>query len=280
MSVPNLQFNLKNETLFEVKWSELLQDDRFTLLYGIDDETGKMIYGHSSDPQSVINHLEQLEGVESVTLFVPQETDWEKVWEEHAPTYNKEKKAAEIDLKSLSKNTRVHTIYLKPGPGFGDLSHPTTRLVLKLMSERVEGKNVVDIGSGSGILSLCALGLGARHVVGIDIDPQANAHATLNAVLNNFESEIAFLEPDAWAQYFPKEQNIFLMNMIRSEQIQAWESLKSKGALTGEMITSGILNEERGVYIKQCKERGWKLLEEISEGEWRGFRFKIDFLRN
>ncbi len=79
------------------------------------------------------------------------------------------------------------TLLLKPGPGFGDLSHPTTSLMLKLMKlnlASMQAGAVLDVGSGSGILALAASLLGSGDVAGIDIDREANRHARKNARLN------------------------------------------------------------------------------------------------
>ncbi len=108
------------------------------------------------------------------------EIDWEKQWEMHAIGFKKGVLTLPI--------AGFGDIYLKPGPGFGDLSHPTTRLALKLMPEYVKEKEVIDIGCGSGILSLAASAMGAKNVIGIDIDLGAIRHSIENQKLNKMEN--------------------------------------------------------------------------------------------
>ncbi len=93
---------------------------------------------------------------------------WTQQWELFAPNFKNGK--AHIE-------TPGGTIRLFPGPGFGDFSHPTTRLTLHLMRPYVKNESVIDIGCGSGILSFGAAAMGAKSVYGYDIDEEAVAHA-------------------------------------------------------------------------------------------------------
>ena len=80
-------------------------------------------------------------------------------------------------------------VKIEPGPGFGDASHPTTLLTLQLISRLVAGRDILDIGCGSGILSLSALALNAASVIGYDIAFEAILHSIQNAKLNGRSCE-------------------------------------------------------------------------------------------
>lgn len=87
-------------------------------------------------------------------------------------------------------------ISIDPGLAFGTGSHPTTRLMLRWLARTLEpGESVLDYGCGSGILAIVAARLGARHVVGVDIDPQALTAARDNASKN--QAAVEFFTPDA-----------------------------------------------------------------------------------
>lgn len=192
------------------------------------------------------------------------EINWHDQWAEHA--YGFKDGYAHIILRELGIDS-PEKILLAPGPGFGDLSHPTTRLVLTMMPSHVADKTVLDVGCGSGILSLAAAKLQAKSVFGIDIDPDAVAHAQANSALNHLTDICQF------ATSAKKPAQILLMNMIRSEQKQAFTSLPEACRYFEIAITSGILKEDRDKYLEQTKEWGWKLLYEKKKAGWLGFCF-------
>src|SRR5882724_9121804 len=111
------------------------------------------------------------------------EIDWEQQWAQFSPGFRDGR--AHIRLGSA-------TLQLKAGAGFGDFSHPTTRLVLDLMAPLVKDKIVFDIGCGSGILSIAALLLGAKQAYGIDIEEEAIKHSQENAAVNQVEARAIF----------------------------------------------------------------------------------------
>ncbi len=188
--------------------------------------------------------------------------DWEKQWELFAENFHDGK--AHIDLSRFGKNK---TLLLYPGAGFGDLSHPTTHLMLEMMQNRIRGESIVDIGTGSGILSLAALLLGASHAIGIDIDPEAIAHAQKNSYLNNLEGQSQFLLN--CPQNLPP--SVFLMNMIYPEQREVNPTQFIPHAKL--WIVSGILKQQKETYLKQTRAWNWTPLEERQRGEWLSWTF-------
>jgi ribosomal protein L11 methyltransferase len=189
---------------------------------------------------------------------------WEKQWELFAPNFKNGK--AHIDLTPYGC---AETLQLYPGPGFGDLSHPTTRIVLKLMQPYIKDQAVLDIGCGSGILSLAAAAMGASHIDGYDIDPEAVEHAKKNATLSRFQKKIHFsTKPPA------KIPSVLLMNMISSEQAQAWSVIEDRVPSIAILITSGILEENADEYLEWRLRQGWKMKKKLTEKDWTGFVLK------
>lgn len=178
---------------------------------------------------------------------------WEEQWALFAENFYDGKAHISIEEK---------TLLLLPGAGFGDLSHPTTRLMIQLMKGRIEGNAVVDIGSGSGILTLAALMMGAKSAIGIDIDDKAIQHARKNAKLNQLKAQ--------FGKKVPKQKRaIFLMNMIFSEQ----KSVEPSQYKPDLWITSGILESQVPLYLEKTSTWGWHLVTTAQESEWCGFIF-------
>ncbi len=189
--------------------------------------------------------------------------NWEEQWALHGKGYCKG--FLRVSLQEYAQHAN-RELLLKPGPGFGDLSHPTTRFVLKLMESYVKGVDVIDLGSGSGILSLAACGMGAKRVWGIDIDPQAIEHASVNAVHNNMSDKVSFsLHPPSLSGRYT-----LLMNMIYSEQIIAWASLGILQDQVDWIVISGLLIEQKELYLNLCAQWHWELKDELQEDGWLG----------
>lgn len=191
------------------------------------------------------------------------EIDWHQQWADFAPHFYEG--IAHLDLFGIQ-------LLLRPGAGFGDLSHPTTRLIISSMPSLVTGKIIFDIGSGSGILSCAAVLLGAKRAFGIEIDREAIKHAQENAKLNHLEQQVHFSQKLDLARV-PIEDSVILMNMIESEQQTAWDSLRGLHSIKAFILSSGILTADKSHYLERVSKWGWTLEEEKEEGDWSAFIF-------
>jgi len=185
-----------------------------------------------------------------------QNINWNEQWALHAPYFDNG-----IARVPLSKKQEI---ILKPGPGFGDFSHPTTQLMIHLMTPYILKAAIYDIGCGSGILSLAALKLGAKTAIGVDIDPEAVEHAKENARLNKLSAHFSLKRQEVPC-------DIVLMNMIFSEQKLAWKTHQRPAKW---IVTSGILNEQKEAYLEQARLWNWELVEERSKEGWLALLFK------
>lgn len=186
----------------------------------------------------------------------PNEVDWEKQWADFSQNYHDGKAHIEVGDQVLE---------LFPGAGFGDLSHPTTALMLEMLESKVPNEHVLDVGSGSGILTLASLLLNAKSAHGIDIDEEALEHAKKNAALNKLHATFSKNIP------LQMKKSIFLMNMIFPEQKEfSPEKLNSMAKL---WIVSGIMTKEREDYLNQAKQWNWILTHEFLNSDWLGFIF-------
>lgn len=203
------------------------------------------------------------------SAFISDQIDWEAQWRDFSPCF----KEGLFHLDFAEWGEPI-TLLLKPGPGFGDLSHPTTRLMMQMMMKEkalILKSHVLDVGSGSGVLALTAALLGSKEVFGIDIDAAANRHALANAHLNHLK--VRFVKPGKQGFETPPKQRLILINMIFQEQKVAMQHLpiSTEGAYC---FSSGILEEQKSSYIAWMQELGFEVLETLQEGEWLGFIFR------
>ena len=268
-------FSVNPDASADDAWLEL-ETIGVEVLYSNEDlHTGNEIVGNLPDNLTVEMVLAQCQTISEIQPFKLPDIDWSSQWATHGLDYHDGYVHVDLCRFGCSEEqvSQWNPLRLESGPGFGDLSHPTTRLVLRLMHQSVQGQNVIDIGCGSGVLALGAIAMGAKTVVGIDIDEEALKHAQHNAELNDMHDCITFALPQDYRKNAVLGNVVVLMNMIRSEQQVAWASLPQLHQLPGEAIVSGVLEEERDLYCEQCRLWGWALLEEIEEEGWLGFRF-------
>ncbi len=224
-----------------------------------DDSLGEIFIGGMSESNLPIAKLKH--SILSEEKIV-QQVDWNDQWAQFAEDFREGK--AHIDLTRFGGEG---DLLLTPGAGFGDLSHPTTYLMLDLMQGKVEGESVLDIGCGSGILTLAALKLGAREALGIDIDEEAIQHAQENGALNNL--------PAKFSKTFELlGKHLILLNMILPEQKEVMKDRKRLNLLAKLWIVSGILEEQEVEYMKTTQNWGWHLFERKERNGWLGFVFK------
>jgi len=260
--------HLNTKADLDTVWQEL-ELLGVAILYSDEDENGqKIIYANLQD-EAILNDQAD---IDHFTPFVLPAIDWEQQFKDHGMNFYEG--YVHVDLKEFGcQNPKFNPIKIKPGPGFGDLSHPTTRLVLKLMNGKVFEKDVLDIGCGSGILSLAAISMGAASCFGVDIDDEAITHSILNSDLNGLSGNIHFGKSVDYKPNNPHKPLLVLMNMVQSEQVEAYLSLKQMHQIQGSCLISGILKKDVSHYMSFAKANNWTLNSMIEEDGWLGLHF-------
>lgn len=243
---------------------QALEAAGFSLLYSSEDPSGDSEIYAVYHPKI---EAAQFPFVKEAIIGDLPEIDWEAQWESHGANFKEGYVHVDLHPYGYPK-----IIKLQPGPGFGDLSHPTTHLVLEMMPGVVEGKKVIDVGSGSGILSFAAEAMGASSVTGIDIDPEAIQHANDNARLNSSNALFCLPGKELFAD---SDEYVILINMIQSEQIEAWKALQIPAGKQIAVLASGILNEGKDEYLKLTQQWGLRAVDAFSKEGWVGFRLTV-----
>ena len=157
---------------------------------------------------------------------------------------------------------------LDPGMAFGTGSHATTRMCLELMD--VEGKDVIDVGCGSGILGIAAKICGAKSVYMCDIDEQAVEFARQNAELNYVDAVIEradLLEGDRQADFI-------FANITADILMRFSKSIGKHLRKDGIIVLSGIIDTREDEVVQCYRDAGYEIIERQSIDDWRGFKLK------
>lgn len=160
-----------------------------------------------------------------------------------------------------------HQIIIDPQMSFGTGHHATTRLVIQMMRTLpFEGKTVLDMGSGTGILSFLAASMGATEVLGIDIDPRSVENAEDNKKYNPSDN-VSFIE-GTHANIPSRKFDIILSNITRNINRDLLPYLVTHLEKEGYMILAGFLNFDLEDMVNRCRELGMKLVRNAHEQEW------------
>ena len=140
--------------------------------------------------EALLEALRQKKDLGELTLTVSPlpETDWEESWKDNYPPQEMGNTLVVLPYWMADADTQGRLpVILDPGLTFGTGAHPTTQMVVEAMEQLLpKGGSCLDLGSGSGILSIAALRLGAGSAIGVDIDPKAEDIARENAAYNGF----------------------------------------------------------------------------------------------
>jgi ribosomal protein L11 methyltransferase len=160
-------------------------------------------------------------------------------------------------------------IRIKPGPAFGTGDHATTQLCLRALSRLIRPKDkVVDVGCGSGILSIASVKLGASYALGLDIDQDAISNAEENLALNDAEDTVEVRLGTANIGIPEAPFDVAVANINRIEIVESYDKIEALVRGGGALIFSGILEGEEGYMMDFFKRQKLNVKEVTRQDEW------------
>ncbi|CAD2076899.1 ribosomal protein L11 methyltransferase [Phocicoccus schoeneichii] len=205
-----------------------------------------------------------------ITQTVVQETDWENEWKKYFHSFRVSDTFVivpswELDDHEIKLDDRL--IKLDPGMAFGTGDHPTTSMCLKYIEKIVKPEHkIIDVGTGSGILTIGAHLMGARDLTATDIDELSLKVAKENLELNDIDGvdvHSADLLKNETSKYDIVIANI-LAHVIEMMITDAYDCINTGGYF----ISSGIIVEKRDDILAQLKETGFTVLEILEDNGW------------
>jgi ribosomal protein L11 methyltransferase len=207
--------------------------------------------------------------------------NWMEAWKQHYQPIRIGERLVIVPAWMDSPNPNRIPIKIDPGMAFGTGTHPTTQLCLELMEhffrqsaiQKQKSEIVIDVGCGSGILSIAAIKLGAKSALGVDIDDDSIENARQNAQANGVGDELTLgvgsVAEIKRGQFGFARAPLVVANILAPVIVRLFEDgladlIEERGAI----ILSGILQEQEGRVVDAAGENGLILNERRQMGDW------------
>ena len=205
------------------------------------------------------------------------DTNWEESWKDNYPPQEVGEKLIVLPYWLAEEETPRQKVILDPGLTFGTGAHPSTQMVMEEMEIAVKpGSLCLDLGSGSGILSIAALRLGAQSAIGVDIDPKAEDIARENAAYNGFAApEFTALtgnvtaDKDLMGQLSKNHYDLVLVNIVADVIIGLAPILPTFLDENSLLLCSGILDVRLPEVIAALEASGLTVIRQRAKEDWR-----------
>ena len=203
---------------------------------------------------------------------IVHEADWAEAWKRHFPVLRVGRRV--VIRPTWRRHRRAPddvVLALDPGMAFGTGLHPTTRLCLALIEDLadrggIEGRRVLDVGCGSGILSIAAARFGAAAVLGVDNDPIAVEATVANSRRNRVTRKVTARHGSLPTGAGPFE--VVLANLIASVLVSLAGELRDELASGGTLVASGIFVDRETEVRHALEGAGLEITGRLAEGDW------------
>ncbi len=211
---------------------------------------------------------------------IEEETLEDRNWNEE---YEKKVRVIEVSdrivikpsFKEYSPKPNQTIITIDPKMSFGTGEHATTKLVLQLIEKFVkQGDKVLDVGSGTGVLAICTVLLGAKSALGIDNDEWCLLNGTENVKANNLEGKVAIRMAEI-SQVTETGFDLIVANINKHILLDIAQSIRNKSIKNGRLILSGLLQTDKEDIVRAYTSLAYNYLESAEMDEWCALVFQL-----
>jgi ribosomal protein L11 methyltransferase len=230
-------------------------------------------------------YLGRIQALPTATFRQLADQNWMEAWKQHYKPIVIGKRLVIVPAWMDSPDQNRVAIKIDPGMAFGTGTHPTTQLCLELMelffaeAKLALPRQVIDVGCGSGILSIAAVKLGAKQALGVDIDAGSIENARENANANGVGQEcilsVGSVEEIKNGNFLFDRAPLVLANILAPVIVRLFEAgLADLSEQDGAIILSGILQEQEGRVLEAGQAKGLRMNERRQMGDWVALTMK------
>ncbi|MBR0131246.1 MAG: 50S ribosomal protein L11 methyltransferase [Firmicutes bacterium] len=216
--------------------------------------------------------LAQLLKSYEASVSTVDDQDWLHKWEEYyVPSKISEHFVVKPDWKEYDPAPGEQVISIDPGLAFGTGTSATTYLVVRLMEKWMRpGDDVLDVGCGTGILSIVASKLGAKDIMAVDIDPEAIDSTKRNAAINGCEGRIKVVHGDL-TKGLSYRADVVVANLISDLVVMLSPDVAAHCKGRGLYISSGIIDGTEDRCRKAVEDAGFEIIDQLHDDCWTAF---------
>lgn len=235
------------------------------------ESTNLKIFFYSPPSAQFTSWLETKVPAQNIHLSEEANKDWMEEWKKGFEAFELVDGIYVVPSWKSVPDAAKAAIHIDPGMAFGTGTHETTQLASKLMLEvPLKAKNVLDVGTGTGILAFLAEHRGATNIIGIEIEDEARRTARENVIINKSKVIIQDGLIDKVSGHF----DLVIANIIDGVLVQIQKDLKDKTSSGGYLLLTGILDERDENFRQRFSFTGWQLLKRSTQKEWVGYLLK------
>ena len=217
-------------------------------------------------------------GIEaSIEIEGVDEDDWAESWKQYYKPVHLGKITVVPAWEEYTARDGEVIVRMDPGMAFGTGTHETTRLVIRLMQDEIKGgERLLDVGTGSGILSICASKLGAGHCNAYDIDPVAVKVARDNALSDGCDNiTVGVSDLLKGVDLSGGKYDICVANIVADIIIRMLPDIKKYLKDGAPLILSGIIGERAEEVRAEVLKQGFTVEKELVENDWVGMFVRV-----
>ncbi|MEN3038237.1 MAG: 50S ribosomal protein L11 methyltransferase [Candidatus Kryptonium sp.] len=210
------------------------------------------------------------EKASNVVVYINEvaEKNWNEIWEQSIePIEIDEKLVIKPTWKEYHKPNKI-IIQIDPKMSFGTGHHETTRLMLKAIEKYLyKDSKILDVGTGSGVLAIASVKLGAKMAIGVDNDQWAYENSIENAEINNVKDKFKQILGSI-DDVNEKDFDFIFANINKNAIINMMESFYDKLKDKGFLIISGFIDVEQGTIEEYLRMQNFEIIDVLKENEW------------